>query len=136
VKASPSFRTTLQAWPGDRAAPIGDDPQRQFARRPGTHLRPPTELNAILRAIFDDDTTKHFSDQLAWFSKPDGTCRQQGLSYGQRAGTLRLNSARLPGPEPQRSVLVDLGSLPAVVRVRAGLTQKTPPTTTGAVGGV
>jgi hypothetical protein len=48
---------------------------------------PPTGLHAVPRTIFDDDKTKHFYDQLAWFSKPDGTSLLRGLAYGQRAGT-------------------------------------------------
>ena len=52
-----------------------------------TGLWPPAELNAVPRTIFDDDKTKHFYDQLAWFSNPDGTSLLQGLAYGQRAGT-------------------------------------------------
>lgn len=66
---------------GDR---IGDPLHEAFI---STRLRPPTELNAVPRTIFDDDKTKHSCDQLAWFSKPDGTSLLQGLRYGQRAGT-------------------------------------------------
>ena len=63
---------------------IGDPLYEAFI---STGLWPPTELNAVPRTIFDDDKTKHFYDQLAWFSKPAGTSLLQGLSYGQRAGT-------------------------------------------------
>ena len=47
-----------------------------------TGLWPPAELNAVPRTIFDDDKTKHFYDQPAWFSKPDGTPLLRGLTYG------------------------------------------------------
>ncbi|MGM9474236.1 endonuclease/exonuclease/phosphatase family protein [Pseudarthrobacter sp. YS3] len=63
---------------------IGDPLYEAFI---STGLWPPTELDAVPRTIFDDDKTKHFYDQLAWFSKPDGTSLLQGLTYGQRAGT-------------------------------------------------
>lgn len=39
------------------------------------------------RIIFDDDNTRHFYDQLAWVSQPDGTSLLKGLTYGRRAGT-------------------------------------------------
>ncbi|WP_427008688.1 endonuclease/exonuclease/phosphatase family protein [Pseudarthrobacter sp. H2] len=63
---------------------IGDPLYEAFI---STGLWPPTELNAVPRTIFDDDKTKHFYDQLAWFSKPDGTSLLQGLTYSKRAGT-------------------------------------------------
>jgi hypothetical protein len=34
----------------------------------------------------DDDKTQHFYDQIAWFSKADGTSLLQGLAYGQLGG--------------------------------------------------
>jgi hypothetical protein len=46
---------------------IGDPLYEAFI---STGLWPPTELNAVPRTIFDDDKTKHFYDQLAWFSNP------------------------------------------------------------------
>ncbi|HSN37946.1 MAG TPA: hypothetical protein VLT34_16490 [Arthrobacter sp.] len=52
-----------------------------------TGLWPPAELNTVPRTIFDDDKTRHFYDQLAWFSKPDGTSLLRGLAYGQQAGS-------------------------------------------------
>ena len=63
---------------------IGDPLYEAFI---STGLWPPTELNAVPRTIFDDDMTKHFYDQLAWVSQPDGTSRLKGLTFGQRAGT-------------------------------------------------
>lgn len=38
--------------------------------------------NAVPRTIFDDDKTRHFYDQLVWFSQPDGTSLPQGLTHG------------------------------------------------------
>lgn len=55
-----------------------------------TGLWPPAELNAVPRTIFDDDETKHFYGQLAWFSDPNGTSLLRGLAYGQRAGTFNF----------------------------------------------
>ncbi|WP_432246220.1 endonuclease/exonuclease/phosphatase family protein (plasmid) [Arthrobacter sp. G.S.26] len=63
---------------------IGDPLYEAFI---STGLWPPTELNAVPRTIFDDDRNRHFYDQIAWFSKPDGTSLLQGLKYGQRAGS-------------------------------------------------
>jgi hypothetical protein len=39
------------------------------------------------RTIFDDDKNRHFYDQIAWFSEPDGTPLLDGLTYTQRAGS-------------------------------------------------
>nr|WP_104140636.1 endonuclease/exonuclease/phosphatase family protein [Arthrobacter sp. ZGTC131] len=52
-----------------------------------TGLWPPTELDKVPRTIFDDDNDRHFYDQIAWFSEPDGTPLLRGLTYGQRAGS-------------------------------------------------
>ncbi|SDK94090.1 hypothetical protein SAMN04487916_104168 [Arthrobacter sp. ov407] len=73
---------------------IGDPLYEAFV---STGLWPPTELNAVPRTIFDDDKTKHFYDQLAWFSKPDGTSLLKGLAYGQRAGTFDFIPHVFPG---------------------------------------
>ena len=40
-----------------------------------------------LYEAFIDDNTRHFYDQLARVSQPDGTSRLKGLTFGQRAGT-------------------------------------------------
>ncbi|MDQ0664282.1 hypothetical protein QFZ35_002780 [Arthrobacter ulcerisalmonis] len=63
---------------------IGDPLYEAFI---STGLWAPTELNAVPRTIFEEDKTKHFYDQIAWFSKPAGTSLLTGLAYGQRAGT-------------------------------------------------
>lgn len=63
---------------------IGDPLYEAFI---ATGLWPPTELDTVPRTIFDNDKTRHFYDQIAWFSKPDGTSLLQGLTYGQRAGS-------------------------------------------------
>lgn len=39
------------------------------------------------RTIFDDSGANHFSDQLAWFSEPDGTPLLDGIAYIQQAGS-------------------------------------------------
>lgn len=63
---------------------VGDPLYEAFI---ATGLWPPTELDTVPRTIFDDDRTRHFYDQIAWFSEPDGTSLLQGLAYGQRAGS-------------------------------------------------
>jgi hypothetical protein len=63
---------------------IGDPLYEAFI---STGLWPPAELNTVPRTIFYDDKNKHFYDQIAWFSKPDGTSLLKGLAYGERAGT-------------------------------------------------
>jgi hypothetical protein len=64
-----------------------------------TGLWPPAELNTVPRTIFDDDKTRHFYDQVAWFSNPDGASLLQGLTYGNSLAPL-TSSPRLPGREP------------------------------------
>ena len=64
-----------------------------------TGLWPPAELNTVPRTTFDDDKTRHFYDQVAWFSNPDGASLLQGLTYGNGPAPL-TSSRRLPGPEP------------------------------------
>lgn len=63
---------------------IGDPLYEAFV---DTGLWPPTELNTVPRTIFDDDKTKHFYDQIAWFSEPDGTPLLEGLAYARHAGS-------------------------------------------------
>ncbi len=52
-----------------------------------TGLWPPEELNDIPRTIFDNDQSKHFYDQIAWFSTPAGTQLLESLTYTKRAGS-------------------------------------------------
>lgn len=52
-----------------------------------TGLWPPSELNNVRRTIFDNDHTRHFYDQIAWFSTPTGTQLLQSLTYTKRAGS-------------------------------------------------
>lgn len=52
----------------------------------GTGLWPPDALNGVPRTVFDNDNSKHFYDQIAWFSTPDGVSRLQSLTYSGRAG--------------------------------------------------
>jgi hypothetical protein len=48
---------------------IGDPLYEAFVN---TGLWHPTELNTVPCTIFDDNT-RHFYDQIAWFTNPDGT---------------------------------------------------------------
>jgi endonuclease/exonuclease/phosphatase family metal-dependent hydrolase len=52
-----------------------------------TGLWPPAELNDVPRTIFDDDETRHFYDQIAWFQTPAGTQLLESLTYTKRAGS-------------------------------------------------
>ena len=52
-----------------------------------TGLWPPTELNDIPRTIFDNNKTKHFYDQIAWFSTPTGEDTLESLTYTGHAGS-------------------------------------------------
>jgi hypothetical protein len=63
---------------------IGDPLYEAFIN---TGLWPPTELNNVPRTIFDDDKTRHFYDQIAWFTNPDGTSLLQDMTYSQKAGS-------------------------------------------------
>lgn len=51
-----------------------------------TGLWPPTEFNDIPRTIFDNDKTKHFYDQIAWFSSAT-TQFLESLTFTHRAGS-------------------------------------------------
>ncbi|SDI98434.1 Endonuclease/Exonuclease/phosphatase family protein [Arthrobacter subterraneus] len=62
---------------------IGDPLYEAFV---STGLWAPTELDTVPRTIFDNDKTRHYYDQIAWFSKPDGTSMLQTLTYTGRAG--------------------------------------------------
>ncbi|MET3206737.1 UNVERIFIED_ORG: hypothetical protein ABID57_003335 [Arthrobacter sp. UYEF1] len=73
---------------------IGDPLYKAFI---STGLWPPAELNTVPRTIFDDDKTRHFYDQLAWFSTPDGTSLLKGAVRLVESG------------EPAAQVARDLG---------------------------
>ncbi|EMY33576.1 hypothetical protein D477_014281 [Arthrobacter crystallopoietes BAB-32] len=63
---------------------IGDPLYEAFV---DTGLWPPKELNDVPRTIFDDDKDRHFYDQIAWFSEPDGTSVLEDVEYSLRAGS-------------------------------------------------
>ena len=63
---------------------IGDPLFEAFV---STGLWPPTELNDIPRTVFDNDTSRHFYDQIAWFSDPNGKSMLTSLTYALRAGS-------------------------------------------------
>jgi hypothetical protein len=94
---------------------IGDPLYEAFVN---SGLWPPTELNNVPRTIFDDDNTRHFYDQIAWFTNPDGTSLLQGMSYAQKAGSFDF----IPHPDrahPHRNLLAHLRPLPALGRISA-----------------
>ncbi|WP_216698934.1 hypothetical protein [Arthrobacter sp. Br18] len=62
---------------------IGDPLYEAFV---STGLWPPAELQDVPRTIFDHDKTRHFYDQIAWFSEPDGTTMLKTLTYTGHAG--------------------------------------------------
>lgn len=62
---------------------VGDPLYEAFL---GTGLWPPAELNGVPRTVFDNDNSKHFYDQIAWFSTPDGNSQLQSLTYTGHAG--------------------------------------------------
>ncbi|WP_174775749.1 hypothetical protein [Cryobacterium levicorallinum] len=55
-----------------------------------TGLWPPTELNDIPRTVFDNDTSRHFYDQIAWFSDSDGKSLLTSLTYTLGAGSFNF----------------------------------------------
>lgn len=61
-----------------------DDPLYQALTSTG--LRPPAELNAIPRTIFDDPGKEHFYDQICWFTGEMGA-PALSMDYTGRAGT-------------------------------------------------
>ena len=66
-----------------------DDPLYQALISTG--LFPPAELSAVPRTIFDDNSDKHFYDQIAWFSDLTGAANEdllQGIRYDGRAGSI------------------------------------------------
>lgn len=52
-----------------------------------TGLFPPVELNEVPRTIIDNDRTRHFYDQIAWFSEPTGESMLESLAYTRRGGS-------------------------------------------------
>jgi endonuclease/exonuclease/phosphatase family metal-dependent hydrolase len=55
-----------------------------------TGLWPPAELEGVPRTIFDNDRTRHFYDQIAWFSdtsRPGPPSLLDGLTYTRRGGS-------------------------------------------------
>ena len=62
---------------------LGDPLYEAFV---STGLFPPTEMNSVPRTIFDDDKTRHFYDQIAWFSTPDGASLLTSLTYTRHGG--------------------------------------------------
>ncbi|WP_104132522.1 endonuclease/exonuclease/phosphatase family protein [Cryobacterium sp. M91] len=66
---------------------IGDPLFEAFV---STGLWPPTELNDIPRTVFDNDTSRHVYDQIAWFSDPDGKSLLTSLTYTLRAGSFNF----------------------------------------------
>ncbi|MGB5951047.1 MAG: endonuclease/exonuclease/phosphatase family protein [Ornithinimicrobium sp.] len=67
-----------------------DDPlwQAFFA----TGLYPPAVLHHVSRTIFDNDRSRHYYDQISWFSPtaPDGTTqsRLEGMTFDQVGGNV------------------------------------------------
>jgi exonuclease III len=62
-----------------------DDPLYQAFVSTG--LYPPAELNTVPRTVFDNDKTRHFYDQIAWFSTPEGQPLLQSMTYTRRGGS-------------------------------------------------
>lgn len=62
-----------------------------------TGLYPPSALDTVPRTIFDDDSTRHFYDQVAWFSRPDGTSMLERMTYTNRAGGFDFLPHVFPG---------------------------------------
>jgi endonuclease/exonuclease/phosphatase family metal-dependent hydrolase len=63
---------------------IGDPLHEAFV---STGLFPPAELNGVPRTVFDNDRTRHFYDQIAWFSTPEGASMLRSLSYTRHGGS-------------------------------------------------
>ncbi|WP_139186692.1 endonuclease/exonuclease/phosphatase family protein [Arthrobacter crystallopoietes] len=63
---------------------IGDPLYEAFV---DTGMWPPAELNKVPWTIFDDDKDRHFYDQIAWFSEPDGAPLLEDIEYNRRAGS-------------------------------------------------
>lgn len=64
-----------------------DDPL--FDAFASTGLWPPAELNGVPRTIFNDDASRHFYDQIAWFSDPTESglpSMLEGMEYTGHGG--------------------------------------------------
>ncbi|NNC14097.1 hypothetical protein HII28_19765 [Planctomonas sp. JC2975] len=65
-----------------------------------TGLWPPAELSGIPRTIFDNDKTKHFYDQIAWFMDVEAAQPKSlltGLTYTGHAGSFDYIPHVFPG---------------------------------------
>ncbi|NNC13762.1 endonuclease/exonuclease/phosphatase family protein [Planctomonas sp. JC2975] len=65
-----------------------------------TGLWPPAELSGIPRTIFDNDKTKHFYDQIAWFMDVEAAQPKSlltGLTYNGHAGSFDYIPHVFPG---------------------------------------
>ncbi len=62
-----------------------------------TGLWPPTALSMLPRTIFDDDKDRHFYDQIAWFSTPEGRSLLDSLTFTGRAGSFDFVPLTLDG---------------------------------------
>lgn len=93
-----AFATWMRAWAdrphdwNDNLLVLGDfnldrigDPL--FEAFVSTGLWPPSELNNIPRTVFDNDNSRHFYDQIAWFSNPGGESLLSSLAYAMHAGS-------------------------------------------------
>jgi hypothetical protein len=59
------------------------------SRAPPARGGPPAELNNVPRTVFDDNNSRHFYDQIAWFSdptKPDAPALLEGMQYTRHGG--------------------------------------------------
>lgn len=84
-------------------------------------LWPPTKHDTVPRTIFDDDNTRHFYDQIAWFlTRTTQRCR--GAALRDAGKLLRLHPAHLPRTQPRGGIHENFGPLPALVRIPTGLT--------------
>jgi hypothetical protein len=55
-----------------------------------TGLWPPSQLSSVPRTVFDDDKTRHFYDQIAWFSDSAGASLLVSMTYTNRGGTFNF----------------------------------------------
>lgn len=64
---------------------VGDPLYEAFL---STGLWPPAQLNEVPRTIFDNDRTRHFYDQIAWFveAEPGMPSLLEGLEFTGRGG--------------------------------------------------
>lgn len=52
-----------------------------------TGLWPPAQLIDVPRTIFDNDKSRYFYDQIAWFSTPTGDDMLESLTFTGHAGS-------------------------------------------------